>query len=85
MANEANQNIIDQLMRESHAKAQAAEAKYRPIVERLPDLEFAGLFRVVQEEAAKRRIRLIMENPVVRQMAITDIARRMGQSREDED
>jgi hypothetical protein len=68
-------NLIEELMQDSVGQLLKATAKYGPLVEKLTDMEFAGLFQVIQEERSRRITRLMIENPFLRRAALEQIAR----------
>lgn len=72
------QTIIDSMIGEQHEKVTAAIEKYAPIVARLHDLEFAGLYSVVLDERTRRMARLMAANPMIMKMAIERFAREQG-------
>jgi hypothetical protein len=77
MAARMGANFIESQAKEFLSRVNAEKAKYEAIVPRLTDEAFAALFSVVMEEREKRVMRLIIENPLVRQQAISDLARKM--------
>lgn len=60
-----------------------AKAKYDPMVKNLTDASFIAIFQSVMEERDRRMQRLILENPVVRQIAMMKLAEQMKESRDD--
>lgn len=73
--------LIEEIMDENVGKLQKAQAKYGPLVSKLTDMDFAGLYRVVMEERDKRMGILIATNPFVRQLAIDDLRKKYGEGK----
>lgn len=67
--------IIEEIAEQSFEQLKSAKTKYGPLIEKLSDMEFAGLFQVVMAERDKRITHLMLTNPAVRQAAIDDIVK----------
>lgn len=67
------ENIVDSMFQNILDETNAAIKKYTPLVKSLTDLDFAGLYKVVMDERQVRMVRLMIENPLVRQQAIEDL------------
>lgn len=63
---ERPRNFIEELMDETAGKYLSARTKYQPLVRKLTDMEFAGLFRVVMEERESRLLTLMVTHPFLR-------------------
>jgi hypothetical protein len=57
------QEKVDSLFREVEDKFQTAYNKLDPVVRKMPDVDFAAMYKIVMEERERRLIRLVKENP----------------------